>query len=147
MLTVWRDLNEALRTIDFLNRHNGPLRYEWTVSESRGRPREAWPAVSFSETKEGYVYRAEVPGLAEDDVTIQVEDDVLFLRGERKSEAPQGYEVQVRERAPVAFSHKLPLPGRVDAEAVTATMKDGVLTVTLPRAKSSLPRQITVKAA
>ena len=147
MLTVLRDFNEALRTIDFLNRHTGPLHYEWTVSESRGRSREGWPSVRVSETKEAFVYQAEVPGLSEDDVAVQVEEGVLFLRGERKSEAPKGYEVRVRERAPLAFSHRLPLPGRVEADAVTATMKDGVLTVTLPKAKDSLPRQIAVKAA
>jgi HSP20 family protein len=52
----------------------------------------------------------------------------------------------LRERAPVAFARKLPLPGRVDADAVTATLKDGILTVTLPKSKDALPRQIAVKA-
>jgi HSP20 family protein len=144
MLTVWRDFNEALRTFDLLSRYPGPLHYEWAV-EHRS-PREAWPAVSVSETKEAYVYRAEVPGLGEDDVTIQVEDGALLLRGERKTEAPKGYELRSRERAAVAFSHKLPLPGRVEANEVTATLKSGILTVTLPKAKDTLPRQITVKA-
>jgi HSP20 family protein len=149
MLTGWREFDHALKTIDFLHRHIDYVfddRVAVGGGRERGRSRAAWPAINVAETKEAFVYRAEVPGLGEGDVTVQVEDDVLLLRGERKSDAPQGYEVHVRERAPIAFARKLPLPGKVDAEAVTATMKDGVLTVTLPKAKDTLPRQITVKA-
>jgi HSP20 family protein len=153
MLTGWRDFNEALRTIDFLNRH---IDYVFDDRAVAGRSldraavaaarRTAWPGVNAVETKEAFVYRVEVPGLAEGDVAVQVEDDALLLRGERKTSAPEGYEVHLRERAPIAFARKLPLPGRVDSQAVTATMKDGILTVTLPKAKDALPRQITVKA-
>ena len=148
MLTGWRNFDEALRTIDLLHQHidqvfddrsGVPARY-------RGWRRVTWPAVNVVETKEAFVYRAEVPGLSEGDVVVQVEDESLLLRGERKTEAPKGYEVHLRERAPISFARKLPLPGRVDAEGVTATMKDGVLTVTLPKAKDTLPRQIAVKA-
>ena len=47
---------------------------------------------------------------------VHVERKILLLRGERKSDAPGGYEVHLRERAPITFARKLPLPGRVDAE-------------------------------
>jgi len=149
MLTGWRDFDEALRTIDRLHRHIDHVfddRSGTGPSRERGWRRATWPAVNVVETKEAFVYRAEVPGLGEGDVVVQVEDDSLLLRGERKSDAPGGYEVHLRERAPITFARKLPLPGRVDAEGVTATMKDGVLTVTLPKAKDTLPRQIAVKA-
>jgi HSP20 family protein len=69
----------------------------------------------------------------------------LILRGERKSPVPEGYTVHLRERGPIAFTRKFPLPGRVDAEGVTASLKDGVLTVTLPKSRDALPRQIAVK--
>jgi HSP20 family protein len=149
MLTGWRDFNEALRTMDFLNRHIDYVFDEWPVAARgpvRAQRRAAWPPVNAVETKEAFVYRVEVPGLSEGDVAVQVEDETLLLRGERKTPPPSGYEVHLRERAPVAFARKLPLPGRVDSQAVTATMKDGILTVTLPKAKDTLPRQITVKA-
>jgi HSP20 family protein len=147
MLTGWRNFNEALRTIDFLNRHidyvfDGPF-----VERVPARTRPAWPAVNVAETKEAFVYTAEVPGLSEGEVTVQVEDGALLLRGERKAETREGYESHLRERASYAFARTLPLPGRVDAEGVTATMKDGILTVTLPKAKDALPRQIAVKSA
>ena len=147
MLTSWRNFNEALHAIDFLNRHIDYV-FDDRAAPQRlpERPRPAWPPVNVVETKEAFVYRAEVPGLGDGDVSVHVEDETLHLRGERKAEAPAGYEAHVRERAPVAFARKLPLPGRVDADAVTATMKDGVLTVTLPKAKDARPRQIVVKA-
>jgi HSP20 family protein len=149
MLTGWRDFNEALRTIDFLNRHIDYVFDDRSVASrgpARGRSRAAWPPVNAVETKEAFVYRVEVPGLGEGDVVVHVEDDTLLIRGERKTDAPAGYEAHLRERSPVAFARKLPLPGRVDSQAVTATMKDGILTVTLPKAKDALPRQIAVKA-
>ncbi len=147
MLTGWIDFDDAIRTIDRLHRHIDHVFDDRAgASRERGWRRGTWPAVNVVETKEAFVYRAEVPGLGEGDVVVQVEDESLLLRGERKSDAPKGYEVHLRERAPIAFARKLPLPGRVDAEGVTATMKDGVLTVTLPKAKDTLPRQIAVKA-
>ncbi len=154
MMVGWRDFNDAMRTLDFLHRQIDSVHGDWIVTglgRERGRRRATGPEVHVTETKEAFVYSAEVPGLGEGDVTIQLEDESLLLRGERKGDArgdvPDGYEVRVRERTPLAFSHKLPLPGRVDAAAVTATLKDGVLTVTLPKAKDTLPRQITVKTA
>lgn len=147
MLTGWRDFDEALKSINRLHRHIDVV-FDNRIGSGPERVwrRVTWPAVNVVETKDSFVYRAEVPGLGEGDVVVQVEDEALLLRGERKSDAPKGYEVHLRERAPVAFARKLPLPGRVDAEGVTATMKDGVLTVTLPKAKDTLPRQIAVKA-
>ena len=138
--------NDALRTIDLLHRNLDQVFDERSgVVYHRGR-RATWPAINVAETKDAFIYRAEVPGLGEGDVVVQLEDDALLLRGERKSEVPEGYEVHLRERAPIAFARKLPLPGRVDAEGITASLKNGVLTVTLPKAKDTLPRQIAVKA-
>jgi HSP20 family protein len=150
MFTGFRDFSDALRTIDFLHRQIDHVFDDWAIvgpARERAGRRAAWPAVNLVENKEAFVYRAEVPGLGEGDVAVQVEDDTLLLRGERKVEAPAGYEAHLRERAPIAFARKLPLPGRVDAEGVTATLKSGVLTVTLPKAKDALPRQIAVKSA
>ncbi len=149
MLTGWREFNDAMRTIDFIHRQFDHVFDDVRVGALRPqfvRQGPAWPAVNVAETPDAFVYRAEVPGLGEGDVTVQVEDGALLLRGERKVPAREGYEARLRERGAYSFARKLPLPGRVDAESVTATMKDGVLTVTLPKAKDALPRQIPVKA-
>ncbi len=152
MLTSFREFDHTLRTLDLLQRQfdrafdglPGPSRPEWRLR--RRDHRAAWPATNVFETTDAFVVKSDVPGLAEGAVTVSVEDEVLVIRGERKSEVPEGYKVHVRERAPVAFTRNVALPGRIDADAVTATLKDGVLTVTLPKAKEAMPRQVAVKA-
>jgi HSP20 family protein len=151
MLTGFRDIDETLRAFDVLQRgidraFDQWMDPVWAADRLRRRTRAGWPLLNVFETKEAFVVKAEVPGLTESDVAVSVEDEALVVRGERKSEVPQGYTVHLRERAPVAFARKVPLPARVDAEAVTAALSDGVLTITLPKAKEALPRQIAVKA-
>jgi HSP20 family protein len=151
MLIGWRDFDDTFRAFNLLQRRLDSAFDDWAgaagVPRTPHEPRSPWPPVNAFETKESFVYTAEVPGLGQDDVSVTVEEDTLVLRGERKSEAPEGYEVRLRERQSYAFTRKLPLPGRVDASGVEASLKDGVLTVTLPKAKETLPRQIAVKAA
>ena len=154
MLTPFREFDDTLRTLDLLHRRFerafdglslGPaFRPEVRV---RRRGPSSWPLTNVFETKEAFVVQADVPGLAEGAVSVSVEDDVLILRGERTSQVPQGYKVHVREREPIAFNRTLALPGRIDADAVSANLVDGVLTVTLPKAQDARPRQIAVKAA
>lgn len=155
MLTGWRDFDDTFRAWNLLQRRIDHVFDDWVVrpagpaadpSQARRGVRGVWPAINAFETKDAFVYKAQVPGLGQGDVSVYVEDGLLVLRGERKTDIPEGTTVRLRERAPIAFARKLPLPGRVDAEGVEATMKDGILTVTLPKAKESLPRQITVKS-
>ena len=69
------------------------------------------------------------------------------MRGERKVEVPHGYSEHRRERSAVSFAKSFQLPARVDADKVTAILKHGVLTLTLPKAAEAQPRQISVNAA
>jgi len=152
MWTAFEDLDNTFRAFDLLQRRLDRAFDHWATEApqaagSRRRLRAAWPATNVFETKEAFVVKAEVPGVAESDVAVSVEDDALIVRGERKSAVPEGYSVHWRERSSIAFTRKLPLPTRVDADNVSATLKDGVLTVTLPKAKEALPRQIAVKAS
>jgi len=166
MLTGWRDFDDAFRAIDLLQQQmdraydfwGGAAQPEQSLADTlrrrilpserwRRRALTAWPPTNVYETKEAFVVKAEVPGLAEGDISVSVEDEALVLRGERKSEVPEGHKVHLRERGSVAFTRKFPLPVRVDVNAVTAALNDGVLTITLPKAKEALPRQITVKAS
>lgn len=149
MVIGFRDFDDTLRAINLLQRRMDRVFDDWSGVPRLERPqrsRSPWPPINAFETKETFVYEAEVPGLAQENVSVTVEDEALVLRGERKSDVPDGYEIRLRERPPVAFTRKLPLPGRVDADKVTAQMKEGILTITLPKAKDTLPRQIAVKA-
>jgi HSP20 family protein len=146
MFTRFSDFGRTLSTFDLLARE-----MDRAFGEG-GQPLFAtrvaqWPHLNVYEDAAGFVVRAEVPGVAEGDVELLVEDDVLTLRGARKVDAPAGYEVRLRERAAASFARKIALGVRIDAAAVGATLKDGILTVTLPKAKEAMPRQIAVRAS
>jgi HSP20 family protein len=106
-----------------------------------------WPHTTLRDTGGELVLEADVPGLADKDITLTVAQDTVTLVGERKLDVPEGYAVQRRERAPHRFSRSFALPSKVDAERVSASVKNGVLTVTLPKAADSRPRQIQIKAS
>jgi HSP20 family protein len=104
-----------------------------------------WPRVHITETDGSVVLRADVPGIAEKDLTITLTPDGLTLAGERATSAPEGYTVQRAERSAAKFSRSWTLPFKVDADKTTATLKDGVLTLTLAKAEEAQPRQISVR--
>jgi HSP20 family protein len=152
MLIGWREFDDTLRTLDVLQRHvdrafdgGGPaLR---VAADRVLRPAgAAWPAMNVFETKEAFMVKAEIPGVPENAVEVSVEDDQVIVSGERKCDVPQGYKAHVRVRRPTTFTRRVSLSSGIDADGVTATLKDGVLTVLIPKAKEALPRKIEVKA-
>jgi len=90
---------------------------------------------------------ADLPGVSEKNVDLTLADNVLFVTTERKLAVPEGYAPRRQERASFRFSRSIALPVKVDPEKVTASMKDGVLTVTLAKAEEARPRQIQVKVS
>jgi HSP20 family protein len=115
--------------------------------ESRGADaRRRWiPAMDLVETGEHYVLRADLPGLSEEDVSIELEDSVLTISGERKTKhQPQEQGYYRLERAFGAFSRSLTLPEGVDPENVQAQFDRGVLEVTIPKPEQKKPRTVTI---
>lgn len=112
----------------------------WTVSDQ-------FPRTNVYDTGKAFVVKAEVPGLTDKDVALTLTQDVLTISGERKVEIPEGYSVHRRERLPMQFSRSFALPAKADAEKVAATIKDGVLTVTVEKAPEVQPKQISVRTA
>jgi len=110
-------------------------------------PSAGFPRVAFDDQGASYVVRAEVPGLSEKDVELTATASSLTLRGERKVEPPQGYSTHRSERTGYRFARTFELPSKVDSERVEARLENGVLTVTLPKAPESQPKQISVKAS
>jgi HSP20 family protein len=99
------------------------------------------------ETEEEFVLRADLPGLSEGDVNVELEDSVLTISGERKSEHEERKEGYYRvERASGAFSRSLTLPEGVDPERVQASFAHGVLEVRIPRPEQRKPRKVTISA-
>ena len=105
------------------------------------------PGVSFEDSGPTLTWRAELPGLSEADIDINVTANVLTVKAARKTEAPQGYAVHRRERQSFSFAQSYELPSRIDPEKVQASLKQGVLTLTLPKVVEAQPKRVTVSAA
>ena len=113
--------------------------------ESPGASRRWLPAMDLSESGDEFVLRADLPGLSEDDVTIELEDNVLTISGERKSEHEERKEGYYRvERASGTFSRSLTLPEGVDPEKVQASFDRGVLEVRIPKPEQRKPRKVAI---
>jgi HSP20 family protein len=112
-----------------------------------GAMRRWMPAMDLVETGEHFVLRADLPGLSEEDVKIELEDNTLTVSGERKAEHESRDEGFYRvERAYGSFSRSLTLPRGVNAEAVEAHFDRGVLEVRIPKPEERKPRRIEIGA-
>jgi len=106
----------------------------------------AWPPVNLYDAEENLVLKADVPGLSEKDVNVTLNESGISISGQRKLEAPEGYSAHRQERRSFSFSRSLGLPCKVNPEQTQASVKNGVLTVTLAKAPEAQPRQITVQS-
>jgi HSP20 family protein len=103
------------------------------------------PVDIYENANQEIVLKAELPGLAREDIDLRVENNTLTLRGERKRETEVKQEQYHRvERSYGAFSRSFSLPTRIDTEKVRAEFKEGVLSITLPVKAEAKPRQIEV---
>jgi len=125
--------------------------FEQTLARSRG-DREgvmasAWsPPVDIYETAESLVLRAEFPGLSKEDIDIQVRDNRLTLKGERRHEKEVKQEKYLRvERVYGTFQRAFALPTDIQPDKIRATFKDGVLEVNIPKAEAAQPKHIKVE--
>ena len=105
------------------------------------------PSVDLYEDRDHLVVKAELPGMKKEEIEISLHEGSLIISGERKAETEEGDGESSRsERFFGRFQRALELPTPVDANHVTATYKDGILTVKLPKTEESKPRQISVSA-
>ena len=113
----------------------------------RGLAKQAFQvAVDIREEADAFYVDAEVPGLAAEDVKVDVENNVLTLSGERKVEKEETEGTYRRvERQYGSFTRSFSLPETVDADNVSADLKDGVLELRLPKKEAPTPRKISVK--
>lgn len=102
------------------------------------------PAVDVAETQEKIFVRAEVPGMKQEDIQIEFENGLLTLRGERKLEKMEGVTWHRVERIYGNFSRSFTLPRTVDPEKITATYREGILEVEVPKKEDAKPRQIRI---
>lgn len=103
------------------------------------------PALDVYEDKDNFVVNTELPGLKREDIDVSLQDGVLVISGERKTEEKRTEdEIRRQERFYGKFQRILTLPAPVAADKVKAQYKDGVLTITVPKAEEAKPRKIDV---
>lgn len=141
----WSPMRDIMSVRDEMNR---------LFNEVFSRPRDeegtwlsgAWtPPVDIYETSDALVLKAEIPGFSKEDVSVELKDHTLILKGERQREAEVKEENYQRlERAYGTFQRSFLLPTTVDQEKVQASYKDGVLELRLPKVEAAKPKRIAI---
>ncbi|MFL6516115.1 MAG: Hsp20/alpha crystallin family protein [Chthoniobacterales bacterium] len=105
------------------------------------------PALDLYQSNDNVVAVVELPGMRKEDIEISLHEGMLTISGERKHETGENEKAERSERYVGKFRRSISLPTRVDASKVSATYKDGILTVTLPKAEEAKPKKIQVNIA
>lgn len=137
---------DAFAELDRLQRE---MQQAFDISPTiRGVARGGFPAMNVGNTESSVEVYAFAPGVAADAIEVQLEKGVLTVSGERKPDAPQAAgdksTVHIDERFAGRFRRVVTLPDDIDPEAVTATLRDGVLHVSIKRREAARPRRITI---
>jgi HSP20 family protein len=134
LLTTQREFNRLLREA-----------FSPVFGETEVSTRSWAPPVDIYETEDAIVLKAELPGIDPKDVEIRVENNTLYLKGERKSEKEVKEQNYHRvERSYGSFARSFSLPSSIDAEKVKAEYKDGLLTLTMPKREEAKPKTIKI---
>ena len=155
MLDLYRSLNDwpessparifsPWRTLDLLTQQ---LSRAWEDHERYGQsPTGYGQPAQLADNGSELELRVELPGASKENVELSVTGDSVFVRASREVEVPEGYTPHRRERSSYRFEHAWKLPVPVDSQKADAQLRDGVLTVKLPKSPNAQPKQITVKA-
>ena len=118
----------------------------WSSSARAGQLFTGWsPALDLYQSNDNMIAVVELPGMRKEDIEISLHDGTLTISGERKREtSSNGEKAERTERYIGTFRRSIALPTRLDANKVSAAYRDGILTVTLPKAEEVKPKQIQV---
>jgi HSP20 family protein len=118
------------------------------VFDTQAGPQRWAPPMDLTESEDHYLLRADLPGMSEDEVSIEVDNGVLTVAGERRAEHAEREKGWHRiERSFGRFQRQLTLPDGVDAEALTAEFDRGVLSVRIPKPQRVRPHRIAIGKA
>ena len=144
----WEPLRELGSLQNEMNRLFNTV-FDTPAPAGGGTPLRRWmPAMDLVEADEHFVLRADLPGMGEEDIKIELEDGTLTVSGERKAEHEDREEGYYRvERAFGSFSRSLTLPKGVNPDEVNASFDRGVLEVRIPKPEERKPRRIEIGGA
>jgi HSP20 family protein len=143
-LIRWEPARELQTIQQEMNRLFGAA-FDSQAGAANSNPRRWIPAMDLVEENDHFVLRADLPGVEEEGVKVELEDNVLTISGERNSEHEErtgGY--HRIERASGSFSRSLTLPEGVDPESIQANFKNGVLEVRVPKPEERKPRRVAI---
>lgn len=103
------------------------------------------PLYNVNGNADAYEVRVELPGVPKNGVKLDLEDNILTVRGERNTTVPEGMKALHRELSPLNYLLRLRLNTPVDEDKMTAKLEDGVLTISLPLKQTAKPRQIQIQ--
>ncbi len=145
MFTKSNELERIFGTMDLLRRklegtypdYGKSFGFNWALEERS-------PKTNLYENGDSLEIRAEVPGVKKEDLKVQVQGNYLQISGSRDTEVPDGYKAHKTERSSSFFSRSFTLPADVDTRTVEATLKNGVLYLTLPKSDAAKPKKVII---
>lgn len=145
-LIRWEPVRELQSIQQEMNRLFGAAFDSQAGSTTATNGARSWiPAMDLVEEDEQFVLRADLPGVQEEDVNVELQDNMLTISGERKSDLERRSEGYYRiERAVGTFSRSLTLPEGVDPESIGASFNNGVLEVRVPKPEQRKPRRVAI---
>ncbi|MGM0597188.1 MAG: Hsp20/alpha crystallin family protein [Myxococcota bacterium] len=115
--------------------------------ESETRDFSSWPPTNIYDEEDGLIMETVLPGVKDKDIELNVHDNVITLSGERKLNYPENSQLHRRERPVSKFSRSFKLPYNIKTDKIKANLKDGVLTVELPKHPQEKTKKISIKAS
>ena len=144
-LTTWKPFNE-------LERMRGEMDRLWdsffeTGAARRKAGKETWsPSLDVSETKSDLIVKTELPGIDPKDIDISLSEGILTIKGEKKQEKEEKEsDYHVVERSYGSFTRMVRLPKDVKSDKISASYKNGILKITLPKTEETKKKEIKIK--
>ena len=146
MFTRWNDLDQMLGAMNLFRSSMNSVFSELdrNYAGGPGWTRDIFPKTNLCDTGDNLEVVAEVPGIAKESLAVKIQGNYLDISGTRQAELPEGYKARRMERGQTSFSRSFTLPYDVDASLVQATLKDGMLTMILPKSEAAKPKQIPI---
>ena len=144
-ITKWQPYSDLVNIADRWNRF---FNEDWfDESTKNGLVPSAWrPMTDIYETKDSYVFKVELPGFRKEDIKVEFSGETLTLRGERKQEEETKNESCHRlERSYGLFERSFTIPKNVDAKKSDASLKDGILVLTIPKMEEAQTKAIPIQ--